>query len=736
MKKVSIKMANCYGIKQLEYVFDFEKYKNYLIYASNGMMKTSFTKTFSALRAGKKPSDEVYGKKTTCDVFNDDDPILGENIFVINSYEDEYISPNSAKLMVHRELRQKYDDAIQNVNSAQNILWTALQAFFLDSGDFSAELSSLFSCAPVDVLEQIKKQIERGLLDEDSFELDFLKLKYADAFNSNVEAFVKEPKNIAQITEYENRYNELLEKSPIFKRGVFSHNNADIVTESLNSNGFFGANHSLVLHGVDRVIETSDDLLDAIQTEKKKIFADEKLKKSFEKINAALGKRTLIQFRSVIEAHPEIIPELSDYLAFKRKVWVGLLNKVKTELDKVILEYEKCQTLIETIKEEANRQHSQWDIVLDIFKSRFTVPFTISVPNKNDVALLGEMPEFVFKYKDMETGDEQEISRKNLERVLSQGEKRALFLLNIINDLEALKLSGKEYLIVTDDIAESFDYKNKYAIIEYLQEMMEAANLKFVVLTHNFDFYRTVALRAKGKVRPAMVQRVNNGLEIGDPKYVYKTPFELIRKGIKRHNDKDLITSIPFVRNIIEYTSGTDNNTNYQLLTSLLHLKSTTKTITFKQLEDIYKDELRDVDFDFSESRETDKVYYLILNEAKKIRFNNNDAMDLDGKVVISMAIRLLAEEYMINQLLAVGCPRESIEEISTMQTGGLVELFKKFCPTQTGELKTLNKVLLMSSENIHINSFMFEPLIDISIKSLVDLFGDICILQPPVYSE
>ena len=736
MKKVSIKMANCYGIKKLEYVFDFEKHKNYLIYASNGMMKTSFTKTFSALRAGKKPSDEVYGKKTTCDVFNDDDPILAENIFVINSYEDEYISPNSAKLMVHRELRQKYDDAIQNVNVAQNILWTALQALFSDAVDFSVELSSLFSCAPVDVWKQIKKQIEGGLLEEDSFELDFLKLKYADIFNSNVEAFVKEPKNIAQITEYENRYNELLEKSPVFKRGVFSHNNADIVTESLNVNGFFGANHSLVLHGVDRVIETSDDLLDAIQTEKKKIFADEKLKKSFEKINAALGKRTLIQFRSVIEVYPEIIPELSDYLAFKRKVWVGLLNKVKTELDKVILEYEKCQTLIETIKEEANRQHSQWDIVLDIFKSRFTVPFTISVPNKNDVALLGEMPEFVFKYKDMETGDEQEISRKNLERVLSQGEKRALFLLNIINDLEALKLSGKEYLIVTDDIAESFDYKNKYAIIEYLQEMMEAANLKFVVLTHNFDFYRTVALRAKGKVRPAMVQRVNNGLEIGDPKYVYKTPFELIRKGIKRHNDKDLITSIPFVRNIIEYTSGTDNNTNYQLLTSLLHLKSTTKTITFKQLEDIYKDELRDVDFDFSESRETDKVYYLILNEAKKIRFNNNDAMDLDGKVVISMAIRLLAEEYMINQLLAVGCPQESIEGISTMQTGGLVELFKKFCPTQTGELKTLNKVLLMSSENIHINSFMFEPLIDISIKSLVDLFGDICILQPPVYSE
>ena len=47
--------------------------------------------------------------------------------------------------------------------------------------------------------------------------------------------------------------------------------------------------------------------------------------------------------------------------------------------------------------------------------------------------------------------------------------------------------------------------------------------------------------------------------------------------------------------------------------------------------------------------------------------------------------------------------------------------------------IKTMNKVVLMSSENIHINSFMFEPLIDISIKSLIDLFGNICIINPPV---
>ena len=56
MDKVSIKLSNCYGIKHLEYDFDLKKRPNYLIYASNGMMKTSFTKTFQALRNGKSLS--------------------------------------------------------------------------------------------------------------------------------------------------------------------------------------------------------------------------------------------------------------------------------------------------------------------------------------------------------------------------------------------------------------------------------------------------------------------------------------------------------------------------------------------------------------------------------------------------------------------------------------------------------------------------------------------------------
>ena len=45
-----------------------------------------------------------------------------------------------------------------------------------------------------------------------------------------------------------------------------------------------------------------------------------------------------------------------------------------------------------------------------------------------------------------------------------------------------------------DDISESFDYKNKYAIIEYISDISEYTDandeklFKVLLLTHNFDF--------------------------------------------------------------------------------------------------------------------------------------------------------------------------------------------------------------------------------------------------------
>ena len=730
MKKISIDLQNCYGIKKLSYEFDFGKHHNYILYASNGMMKTSFTKTFKALSNKRKPSDEVYERKTICDVKVDDTTIAPEQIFVINSYEDEYISPNSAKLMVKKELRHEYDVAMADISVSQNKFFATMDDILHENQTSLLLLSQFLNCQPVDVIECLAKEIDKGILREESYKVDFSIIKYGDIISDTIDNFLSEVKNLELIREYTERYNKLLEKSPIFKRGVFSHNNADTISQSLSSNGFFEANHTVYFGGINKTIDSAEDFSATLQEEKQKIFTDEKLKKKFDKINATLGKRALLNFRSFIEKYPDAIPLLADYSSFKRKIWVSILKALEQDAVALIKLYNNTQEVISKIKERAKEEKTQWDYVLEIFKSRFSVPFTIEVPNCEDVYLLGSLPEFIFKYVDSESGEEAEIPRKNLEKVLSQGEKRALFLLNIINDLEAIKLSKTPCLIIADDVAESFDYKNKYAIIEYLQEMMDDENLHFIILTHNFDFYRSVSNRAMKNIFPQMVQRVQHGLEIVNPKYVFKNPFEEMKKGIKNNVDKDIVTSIPFVRNIIEYTREAATDTNYGLLTSLLHLKENTQNITLKDLETIFNKEIKADDYDFSKGREDLKVYDLIISLARQEAQAPKESIELDGKIIISIATRLLAEEFMINKLKSKSV---DISNISKNQTGNLLQLYKKHFSAEIENIKTMNKVVLMSSENIHINSFMFEPLIDISIKSLVDLFGHICIINPPV---
>lgn len=81
---------------------------------------------------------------------------------------------------------------------------------------------------------------------------------------------------------------------------------------------------------------------------------------------------------------------------------------------------------------------------------------------------------------------------------LSQGEKRALYILNVLFEIEAKKNAGAPVLIVIDDIADSFDYKNKYAIVEYLRDIAQVSHFYLFILTHNFDFHRIVGGRIIG----------------------------------------------------------------------------------------------------------------------------------------------------------------------------------------------------------------------------------------------
>ena len=87
------------------------------------------------------------------------------------------------------------------------------------------------------------------------------------------------------------------------------------------------------------------------------------------------------------------------------------------------------------------------------------------------------------------------------------------------------------------------------------------------------------------------------------------------------------------------------------------------------------------------------------------------------------MAIRLKAETYMLHILTE---EQKSEMKQNKNQTGELVKIFKKYHYVDQENICILvGKVLMLTSENIHLNNFMFEPLVDISILYLKELYKD-----------
>ena len=59
MNTLKLEMENCYGIQKIQQDIDFSKNNVAVIYAPNGTMKSSFAKTFEAIRDGKTVEEKV-----------------------------------------------------------------------------------------------------------------------------------------------------------------------------------------------------------------------------------------------------------------------------------------------------------------------------------------------------------------------------------------------------------------------------------------------------------------------------------------------------------------------------------------------------------------------------------------------------------------------------------------------------------------------------------------------------
>lgn len=738
MKILKMELENCYGIQKMQQDIDFSENNVAVIYAPNGTMKSSFAKTFEAIRDGQTVKEKVYGCKSKYTVTDEATvEIKPDSIMVINPF-DENAYENQGTLMANETLRKQYIQIYKDIDQSREVMFGKIKTSlkYASRSNFDAESSMLddWGYTKKDLFLCLKN-IENKLNDSElQCTLKEDELDYNTLFNPKVYSMVTSGKTSELIEEYEKKYSELLEKSLYMQKGVIDHNNYANISDSLSNNGFFGAKNEIRLVAKDGstsvTLKTQDELNELIKKEKEQVLNTKELKDLFEKINKAISKNKDTQaFNAYLQQHPDIVSEYRNIDKFKRKVWIKVFCTYQTELHSLLEDYDKAQNDLKQLRDKAKSETTDWNRALDLFKKRFFVPFSIEPANQEDVILNLDMPSFKYIFDD--NRGSKEVSKEDLLDVLSTGEKRAYYILNLIFQILVAQKEGREKLVILDDISESFDYKNKHAIIEYISDIAEYTNIqgekvfRVILLTHNFDFYRTVASRITKRGNSYIAYTDNGKINFEKGQYT-KNLFGHYKGEIAKENrDNIVVASIPFVRNLIEYTEGT-SNPDYLKLTSLLHYKPDTTTIELGEIEKIYNQYwCKSSKVNFAKNRETDHIYNIIITEADAIA--PVEKLEIENKLILSMAIRLKADEYMIQKISNEVTNGASIINNICKKNNQSAWLYKEYKKSiNDNAMGILDQVAMLTPENIHLNSFMFEPILDMSLLHLYDLYQEI----------
>jgi hypothetical protein len=721
MNKLKLSLENCYGIRALDHEFDFSKDNVFAVYAPNGSMKSSLAQTFKDLSQATASKDRIFPSRACVRKITDENGVElpGAHVLVVPPY-DEVLghTERTSTLLVNAQLRKEYEELHAAIDKAKKDFLDAMKAQSGSKKDLEREISTTFAKSD-EAFYRALFRIEEELLSQQ--DAPFADVRYDVIFDEKVLGFLGQKDFKTAVEAYVKKYNELLAASKFFRKGTFNYYNAGQIAKSLSENGFFSAKHSVSLNADEKVEITSEKQLEAlIAKEKEGISSDLELRKKFAEIEKLITKNASVRdFEAYLGENEAILPKLANVDAFKEEIWKSYF-KARIELYKeVVAKYRAVENRKREIEEEAQKERTQWEAVIEIFNARFFVPFKLVAKNKAAVILGGDsVLSLAFTFED--GSESAPVERSTLIQALSMGEKKALYILNLIFEIEVRRRDAQDTLFIVDDIADSFDYKNKYAIIQYLKDIAEESCFKLLILTHNFDFFRTLNSRFVKYSHCLLASKSGSGVSLHKADGI-KNIFVNDWKGKFYTDPRKRIASIPFIRNIIEYTKG-EADTDFLRLTSLVHWKSDSMSITQRDLNSIFLAVFWSVGMPITATTDGAKpVIDSIFAEAQGC-LKANDGINFENKVVLSIATRLAAEKFMV---IKIG-DANFVNGITANQTTALVAKYKAMFPGETEAINTLVRVVLMTPENIHLNSFMYEPILDMSDEHLRKLYQDV----------
>lgn len=747
MQKLSVRFENCFGIKKLEKKFDFRGSKVNAIYAKNGLMKTSFSKTFKMIQINKDNDirDEIFdAKPVIVEAMIDDSNIKKEEVFVIKSFENSYESTSIASLLLNEDLKRSLDIVLR------------LRENFLKKMEVRSGLKVTRTSLGKKVFELEPRIIKDFAFDEKSFLLnvdkiniesldyEFKDIKYSTIFDSSVIKKIESDKFQEKIKEFLAKSDEIYAEYNFLDKGKFTLPKLKDIENGLKKNSFFVKDNRILLGKDIEIIN-----LEELSTKIKEVERQLQQTSEFKEIEKLLSDAKGMVLKDIIENNPEIVEELelTNLDAFRKKLWLSYIKSEEMQFEELKIHYKQLEEKIQNTELD----QTPWKEALNIFEKRFSVPFKMEISNLKSSIIGENLPKILFAFckdgnpNNLDENNWNRLNRDELEDkdTLSQGERRALYLLNIIFDIEKRRRDNQKTLFIIDDIADSFDYKNKYAIVEYLREISEENNFFMIILSHNFDFYRLIASRLNLKRENRFNASISETGIILEQELYQNQPFGVWKSNL---NEKNIIALIPLVRNLIEY--GVDKKINdlngidedYLFLTNILHIKENTEDITFGMLKKVYKEYIGKDNFEQCIT-DTCTVYQSIARVADSILDSDTS---LENKIVLAISIRLNAEKFMKESIqnstatfswkngrASVTGDKTAFLNAISMKGTQTRELFNGY--VQIGDQASINileSVNIMTPESIHLNSFMYEPILDMDIIELKNLYSEVKGLQ------
>ena len=694
------KVENAFGIKSLRVNLQSDKKMfQELIYSKNGSFKTSFSNTLYNLNNGTPENifDRLTNEKCNLDVciLEDDKEIYNlDNRFIVFSRE---IYEQNAKLLSDYSVEletltidKKSSEYIKELLSEETIeIKIQIDNYLKGTGLNFESMLNVFS------------NTEDGYLDRIINLLNIIiEHKESDISEINVKKIYQKAYDIVDQNEFQNKisnYIHVLENkinAQLFDDG-FNETNCLSFAATIEKAKYLSEDKSRGLFIKDKIYYDIVEIKKMFQEEINKISKDPEIIEQSKEITKLIGKtKESENLKESIKKNPLLVKQLSIgrkniILSYLKKsnidfiYWLEVIKKAKKELNRVL--------------KTAKTKQTDFERAIEIYKNRFHPIFNIEIVDKAESMLGIKTPTIAFYHK---RSADIAVSEPKLNQILSSGEKTTLNILKFIVEYE----NNKKYnpFIILDDIVETFDYSNRYAFIEYINDLVNLS-VPVIVMTHNFEFFKTVGKRIP-KLRKSVATANSNGvIDIQVNNRINKNMEEIL----KCNNIFDFFCAIPYLRELktilLEDTKCLDACLHYQQETCKIQIKDIVSLFPNEAIKNL-------------KIKENDKYLNKLLEVADGL--SDFDDFDIVKKTILSLACRLLIEKKIIVNNFNL------LSNISVNQTAQILDLYGNMLLPEAK--KCLEAVQLSTPEFIHANTFMYEPLIDIDGKYLFDLYNKI----------